>query len=103
MPSVMVCVISWATLSSLSRDATQYSVAIRALSWALLALHLGDPAQVLEIRLGHHGRGHFIDTSVGSGLVQLQTCTYRVPGAAKILLASLRGCAGFRDFREPSF
>src|SRR5215208_4645962 len=44
---------------------------------------LGDLAQVLEIGLGHHGRGHFIDTSVGSGLVQLQICTYRAPGAAK--------------------
>src|SRR5215211_9473826 len=48
-----------------------------------LGVSLGDPAQVLEIRLGHHGRGHFIDTSVGSGLVQLQTCTYQAPGAAK--------------------
>src|SRR5215208_5152089 len=38
MPSVRVCVISWATLLFLSREATQYSVAIRALSWALLAL-----------------------------------------------------------------
>src|SRR5215212_6536729 len=34
---------------------------------------LGVLAQVLEIRLGHHGRGHFIDTSVGSGRVQFQT------------------------------
>src|SRR5215218_10954653 len=48
-----------------------------------LDVGLGDPAQVLEIRLGHHGRGHLIDTSVGSGLVQLQTCTYQAPGAAK--------------------
>src|SRR5215213_6030223 len=48
-----------------------------------LGVTLGDPAQVLEVRLGHRGRGHFIDTSVGSGLVQLQTCTYRAPGAAK--------------------
>src|SRR5215217_7132574 len=48
-----------------------------------LGVTLGDLAQVLEIRLGHHGRGHLIDTSVGSGLVQLQTCTYRAPGAAK--------------------
>src|SRR5215218_7678315 len=46
---------------------------------------LGDPAQVLEIRLGHHGRGHFIDTSVGSGLVQFQIFTYHAPGAAKHL------------------
>src|SRR5215210_6421227 len=38
-----------------------------------LGVALGDLAQVLEVRLGHHGRGHFIDTSVGSGLVQLQT------------------------------
>src|SRR5215211_3854350 len=38
-----------------------------------LGVSLGDPSQVLEIRLGHHGRGHFIDTSVGSGLVQFQT------------------------------
>src|SRR5215218_2241259 len=44
---------------------------------------LGDPAQVLEVRLGHHGRGHFIDTSVGSGLVQFQIFTYHAPGAAK--------------------
>src|ERR671910_2517752 len=35
-----------------------------------LGITLGDPSQVLEILLGHHGRGHFIDTSVGSGLVQ---------------------------------
>src|SRR5215218_2027930 len=48
-----------------------------------LRVTLGDPAQVLEVRLGHRGRGHLIDTSVGSGLVQLQTCTYRAPGAAK--------------------
>src|SRR5829696_1769174 len=48
-----------------------------------LGVTLGDPAQVLEIRLGHRGRGHLIDTSVGSGLVQLQTCTYQAPGAAK--------------------
>ena len=39
---------------------------------------LGDPSQVLEVRLGHHGRGHFIDTSVGSGLVQLQTHIFTV-------------------------
>src|SRR5215210_4268901 len=38
MPSVMVCVISWATWLFLSREATQYSVAMRALSRALLAL-----------------------------------------------------------------
>src|ERR671913_2585372 len=38
MPSVMVRVISWATALFLSREATQYSVAMRALSWALLAL-----------------------------------------------------------------
>src|SRR5918995_3810413 len=38
MPPVRVCVISWATLLFLSREATQYSVAIRALSWALFAL-----------------------------------------------------------------
>src|SRR5215213_5557178 len=38
-----------------------------------LGVTLGDLAQVLEIRLGHHGRGHSIDTSVGSGRVQLQT------------------------------
>src|ERR671911_1859734 len=38
MPPVRVRVISWATLLFLSREATQYSVAIRALSWALLAL-----------------------------------------------------------------
>src|SRR5215216_4555511 len=38
-----------------------------------LGVTLGDLAQVLEIRLGHHGRGHFIDTSVGSGRVQFQT------------------------------
>src|SRR5215208_6764325 len=38
MPSVMVCVISWATLLFLSLEATQYSEAILALSWALLAL-----------------------------------------------------------------
>ena len=75
--------ISWATLLFVSREATQYSVAILALSWALLALALGDPAQVLEILLGHRGRGHFLDTSVGSGLVQLQTSTYHAPCAAK--------------------
>src|SRR5215218_208476 len=38
MPPVRVRVISWATLLFLSRDATQYSVAMRALCWALLAL-----------------------------------------------------------------
>src|SRR5215218_6704463 len=38
MPSVVVRVISWATWVFLSREATQYSVAILALSWALLAL-----------------------------------------------------------------
>src|SRR5215211_1153752 len=48
-----------------------------------LGVALSDPAQVLEVRLGHRGRGHLIDTSVGSGLVQLQTCIYRAPGAAK--------------------
>src|SRR5215213_2076090 len=48
-----------------------------------LGVSLGDPAQVLEIMLGHHGRGHLIDTSVGSGLVQFQTSTYQAPGAAK--------------------
>src|SRR5215216_7452370 len=48
-----------------------------------LGITLGDPAQVLEILLGNRGRGHLIDTSVGSGLVQLQTSTYRAPGAAK--------------------
>src|SRR5829696_5851593 len=48
-----------------------------------LGVTLGDPSQVLEIGLGHHGRGHFIDTSVGSGLVQLQIFTYHAPGAAK--------------------
>src|SRR5215211_4949972 len=60
-----------------------------------LGVTLGDPAQVLEVRLGHLGRGHFIDTSVGSGLVQLQTCTYRTPGAAKHpwpLCVVVRGC-----------
>src|SRR5215208_4672227 len=50
-----------------------------------LGVSLGDPSQVLEIRLGHHGRGHFIDTSVGSGLVQFQIFTYHAPGAAKHL------------------
>src|SRR5215213_462963 len=48
-----------------------------------LGVSLGDPSQVLEILLGHHGRGHFIDTSVGSGLVQFQIFTYHAPGAAK--------------------
>src|SRR5215212_7995202 len=48
-----------------------------------LGIRLDDLAQVLEIRLGHHGRGHFIDTSVGSGRVQFQTCTYQAPRAAK--------------------
>src|ERR671922_2815308 len=38
MPSVMVLVICWASLLFLSREATQYSVAILVLSWALLAL-----------------------------------------------------------------
>src|SRR5215204_5802824 len=38
MPSVMVWVISWATLLFLSLEATRYSEAILALSWALLAL-----------------------------------------------------------------
>src|SRR5215216_2600024 len=38
IPSVMVWTISWATLLFLSREATQYSVAILALSWAILAL-----------------------------------------------------------------
>src|SRR5215217_4287092 len=50
-----------------------------------LGVALGDLTQVLEILLGHHGRGHFIDTSVGSGLVQFQTFTYHAPGAAKHL------------------
>src|SRR5215208_1181252 len=44
---------------------------------------LGDPAQVLEILLGHRGRGHFLDTSVGSGLVRFQIFTYHAPGTAK--------------------
>src|SRR5215208_330913 len=48
-----------------------------------LGVSLGDLAQVLEILLGHHGRGHFIDTSVGSGLVQFQIFTYHAPRAAK--------------------
>src|SRR5215216_448559 len=48
-----------------------------------LGVTLGDLAQVLEIGLGHHGRGHFIDTSVGSGLVQFQIFTYHAPRAAK--------------------
>src|SRR5215203_941285 len=48
-----------------------------------LGITLGDLAQVLEIGLGHHGRGHFIDTSVGSGLVRFQIFTYHAPGAAK--------------------
>src|ERR671910_2924067 len=48
-----------------------------------LGVTLGDLAQVLEIGLGHHGRGHFIDTSVGSGLVQFQIFTYQAPRAAK--------------------
>src|SRR5215204_1652987 len=48
-----------------------------------LGVSLGDPSQVLEILPGHHGRGHFIDTSVGSGLVQLQIFTYHAPCAAK--------------------
>src|SRR5215218_3241817 len=48
-----------------------------------LGVSLGDLAQVLEIGLGHHGRGHFIDTSVGSGLVQFQIFTCHAPGAAK--------------------
>src|SRR5215208_442523 len=38
MPSLRVRVISWAALLFLSREATQYSLAILALSWALLAL-----------------------------------------------------------------
>src|SRR5215211_5411863 len=38
-----------------------------------LGVALGELAQVLEVGLGHGGRGHFIDTSVGSGLVQFQT------------------------------
>src|SRR5215217_8976244 len=38
-----------------------------------LGVTLGDPSKVLEILLGHRGRGHLIDTSVGSGLVQFQT------------------------------
>src|SRR5215208_3884669 len=38
MPSVVVRVISWATWLFLSLDAPQYSEAILALSWALLAL-----------------------------------------------------------------
>src|SRR5215216_5828017 len=54
-----------------------------------LGVSLGDLAQVLEIRLGHHGRGHFIDTSVGSGLVQFQIFTYHAPGAAKHPWATL--------------
>jgi hypothetical protein len=48
-----------------------------------LGVTLSDPYQVLEILLAHHGRGHFIDTSVGSGLVQFQLFTYHAPGAAK--------------------
>src|SRR5215212_6443356 len=38
MPSLRVRVISWSALLFLSREATQYSLAILALSWALLAL-----------------------------------------------------------------
>src|SRR5215217_7758713 len=48
-----------------------------------LGVTLVELAQVLEIGLAHRGRGHLIDTSVGSGLVQLQTSTYRAPCAAK--------------------
>src|SRR5215213_10271483 len=43
-----------------------------------LGVTLGDPTQVFEILLGHRGRGHFIDTSVGSGLVQFQTHAFTV-------------------------
>src|SRR5215217_5851326 len=38
MPSVIDRAICWATLLFLSREVTQYSVAMWALSWALLAL-----------------------------------------------------------------
>ena len=43
-----------------------------------LGVSFSDPAQVLEILLGHRGRGHFLDTSVGSGLVQFQACVFTV-------------------------
>src|SRR5215211_4280581 len=43
-----------------------------------LRVALGDLAQVLEVRLGHRGRGHLIDTSVGSGRVQFQTRIFTV-------------------------
>ena len=66
--------ISWATLLFLSLEATQYSVAILG----ALGVALSDPSQVLEIHLGHRGRGHFLDTSVGSGLVQFQTHAFTV-------------------------
>ena len=83
MLSVRVRVISWATLLFVSREETQYSVAILALSWVLLALLSAILPRSSKYSLGHHGRGHFIDTSVGSGLVQFQILTYHAPRAAK--------------------
>jgi hypothetical protein len=51
-----------------------------------LGVALSDLAQVLEIPLGHGGRGHLIDTSVGSGLVQFQTHMFTVhPAQLNIL------------------
>src|SRR5215218_3469576 len=82
MPPVRVRVISWAALLFLSRDATQYSVAMRALSWALLALVSAILPRSSKYVLVIVVVATF-DTSVGSGLVQLQTFTYQAPGAAK--------------------
>src|SRR5919107_5815645 len=85
MPSVRVRVISWASLLFLSRDATQYSVAILALCWALLALVSAILPRSSKYVLVIMVVATFIDTSVGSGRVQFQIFTYHAPGAAKHL------------------
>src|SRR5215213_11908465 len=100
MSSVRVLVISWATLSFLSREATQYSVAILALSWALLAL--------LSAILPRSSKYSLVIVVVATfstpPSVVVSSNSKHVPtvhpAQLNILLASLRGCAGFRDFRE---
>src|SRR5215208_3480179 len=59
-----------------------------------LGVGLGDPAQVLKVRLGHGGRGHLIDTSVGSGLVQFQTHIFTVYQARLNILGAKRQSLG---------
>jgi len=75
MPSVMDRAISRATSLFVSREATQYSVAILALSWALLALVWAILPRSSKYALVMVVVATF-DTSVGSGRVQLQTNMY---------------------------